>query len=265
MLRRTRNRLTYANVVASMALFVALGGVSYAAVKLPKNSVGSTQIKKNAVTGSKVRNSSLTGSDVKNSSLRGGDIKNSSLTGSDVRSSSLTGSDVKDGSLSAADFSGSLQGAQGPAGAQGAKGDPGPRGDTGPTDAVTSRPASAGLPLDPAPVPDEFWNPVVGEAKITTARPGRLLVLVTTPRAQASCTGSNQAFIGIYLDGGSVPGSNAYAFSDPGLSAASLSGATEATIPAGDHKVRLAFDCPAGDILSNVQSPIHVTAIVLGG
>ena len=73
MLRRIRNRLTYANVVSSMALFVALGGVSYAAVKLPKNSVGPTQIKKNAVTGSKVRNSSLTGSDVRNSSLRGAD------------------------------------------------------------------------------------------------------------------------------------------------------------------------------------------------
>ncbi len=40
MLREVRSRLTYANVVASMALFVALGGVGYAAVKLPKNSVG---------------------------------------------------------------------------------------------------------------------------------------------------------------------------------------------------------------------------------
>jgi hypothetical protein len=41
--------MTYANVVASIALFLALGGVSYAAATLPKNSVGNKQIKKNAV------------------------------------------------------------------------------------------------------------------------------------------------------------------------------------------------------------------------
>src|SRR3954464_3335497 len=37
--------LTYANVTATIALFVALGGASYAAVKLPKNSVTSVQVK----------------------------------------------------------------------------------------------------------------------------------------------------------------------------------------------------------------------------
>src|SRR3954470_2457502 len=54
-----RNHMTFANVVSMMALFVALGGTSYAVAKLPKNSVGSKQIKKNAVTGSKVKNGSL--------------------------------------------------------------------------------------------------------------------------------------------------------------------------------------------------------------
>jgi hypothetical protein len=39
-----RDRLTYANVVATIALFVALGGASYAAVALPANSVGSGQL-----------------------------------------------------------------------------------------------------------------------------------------------------------------------------------------------------------------------------
>ena len=50
MIGRIRARLTYANVVASMALFIALGGGAYAAVKLPANSVGTKQIKKGAVT-----------------------------------------------------------------------------------------------------------------------------------------------------------------------------------------------------------------------
>jgi hypothetical protein len=49
-----RKRLTYANVVASLALFLALGGVGYAATQLPKNSVGTKQLKNGAVTGKKI-------------------------------------------------------------------------------------------------------------------------------------------------------------------------------------------------------------------
>jgi hypothetical protein len=59
----------HSTVVAYMALFIALGGTSYAAVKLPKNSVGSTQIKANAVSSGKVKNGSLRKSDFKASDL----------------------------------------------------------------------------------------------------------------------------------------------------------------------------------------------------
>jgi hypothetical protein len=45
MSRPVRSRLTYANVIASLALFVALGGGAYAATKLPANSVTSAQVK----------------------------------------------------------------------------------------------------------------------------------------------------------------------------------------------------------------------------
>ena len=50
-----RGRLTYANVMATVALFIALGGASYAAIKLPKNSVGTKQLKKEAVSLSKIK------------------------------------------------------------------------------------------------------------------------------------------------------------------------------------------------------------------
>ena len=53
------HRPSPAMTVALVALFVAMGGTGYAALKLPKNSVGSKQIKKNAVTSSKVRDGSL--------------------------------------------------------------------------------------------------------------------------------------------------------------------------------------------------------------
>lgn len=66
-MQKLRNRITYANVMATIALFIALGGVSYAAVNLPRNSVGAKQLKKNAVTSVKVKNGSLTVRDFKSS------------------------------------------------------------------------------------------------------------------------------------------------------------------------------------------------------
>ena len=65
-----RRRLSYANVTATLALFIALGGVSYAAVKLPANSVGSKQLRANAVTSSKVKNRSLQLADLSSGAAR---------------------------------------------------------------------------------------------------------------------------------------------------------------------------------------------------
>jgi hypothetical protein len=57
---RLRGKLTYANVVATLALFIALGGASaFAATQLAKNSVGTKQIKNGAVTAAKVKSGSL--------------------------------------------------------------------------------------------------------------------------------------------------------------------------------------------------------------
>jgi hypothetical protein len=94
-----RARLTFANVVSVMALFIAIGGSSYAAI---------------SVTGKNVKNSSLTGKDVKNNSLTGKDVK--SLASGDVKNFSLLSKDFKPGQLPA-----------GPRGAQGAPGIPATR------------------------------------------------------------------------------------------------------------------------------------------
>ncbi len=50
MLQRLRHCVSYANVVATLALFTALGGVSYAAMTLPAGGVGTRQLKNHAVT-----------------------------------------------------------------------------------------------------------------------------------------------------------------------------------------------------------------------
>ena len=93
-----RRHLSFANVTASIALFVALGGTGYAAAK-----------------------------------VRSRDIVNGAVTSSKLAGNSVTGAKVRNGSLAAADFAaGQLppgpQGApgpQGPAGAAGAAGAPG--------------------------------------------------------------------------------------------------------------------------------------------
>lgn len=55
-----------------LALFIALGGTSYAAVKLPNNSVGSAQIRTGAVGSSEVRDGSLTSKDFKKGTVAQG-------------------------------------------------------------------------------------------------------------------------------------------------------------------------------------------------
>jgi hypothetical protein len=64
MIQRLRGRLTYSNVVATLALFIALGGSSYAAL---------------TVTGKNVRNGSLTGKDLKRNSVTGRQIREGRL------------------------------------------------------------------------------------------------------------------------------------------------------------------------------------------
>lgn len=87
-------------IVAYLALFIALGGTSYA---------------------------------VATGSIDSREIKNGSVQGKDVRNNSLRSADVRDGSLLSGDFaSGQLpqgpRGAEGPRGADGAEGPPGAQG-----------------------------------------------------------------------------------------------------------------------------------------
>ena len=101
--------LSYANVMATIAVFLALGGGAYAAVKLPRNSVGSAQIKANAVSTAKV----------KNGSLRREDFAPGSLPRQNI-----LGVPGPAGPMGPA-------GPAGPAGADGKQGDTGPAGERG--------------------------------------------------------------------------------------------------------------------------------------
>lgn len=74
MFSQFRTGLTYANVVATIALFLALGGGAYAAVTLPKNSVKAKQIAKNAVGAVEIKPGAVRGSEVRNGSLLADDF-----------------------------------------------------------------------------------------------------------------------------------------------------------------------------------------------
>jgi hypothetical protein len=65
-MKRVSSRLTYANVISTLALFLVLaGGTAFAAQQmLPKNSVGSKQLKKNSVTAAKIKKGAVTGSKI---------------------------------------------------------------------------------------------------------------------------------------------------------------------------------------------------------
>lgn len=71
-MRTVRSRLTYANITATLALFVALGGGAYAAIKLPADSVGTAQLRDNAVISAKVLDRSLLAKDFKLGQLPAG-------------------------------------------------------------------------------------------------------------------------------------------------------------------------------------------------
>jgi hypothetical protein len=90
-----REKLTFANVVAAICLFVLLGGDSAA-----RSAAGL---------------------------ITGGEIKNGTVSGRDVKNGSVGGRDVRDGTLGGS----RLHGEQLPVGARGPAGPAGPKGDTG--------------------------------------------------------------------------------------------------------------------------------------
>ncbi len=134
-------RPTYANVMSTVAVFIAMGGTSYAVASLPKGSVGEPQLRKSAVTGEKVKDGSLTSADLAAGTLLSGPR--------------------------------GPRGADGTAGPAGATGVPGPTGATGATGPagpseviMISRPnevaintaASSTTPLASLNLPPGKWN-----------------------------------------------------------------------------------------------------------
>jgi len=76
-----RPKLSFANVMSVLALFLALGGTAIAASQIGKNTVGSKQLKNNAVTTAKIKKEAITAAKVKKGTLTGKQVNGSTLTG----------------------------------------------------------------------------------------------------------------------------------------------------------------------------------------
>ena len=112
-----RSHLSFANSISLIALFVALGGTSLAAVTLTKNSVGAKQIKKNAVRASEIKRNAVGASEIRSNAVASGDVADNGIGGSDLSDNSVGagelsdnsvgGGEVIDDSLTATDITGS--------------------------------------------------------------------------------------------------------------------------------------------------------------
>lgn len=73
-MKRPLSRLSYANVVSTLCLFLLLGGGALAAAKLAKNSVGPRQLKAGAVHTAKIANEAVTAAKIKRGTIDGSRI-----------------------------------------------------------------------------------------------------------------------------------------------------------------------------------------------
>lgn len=91
---RIRSRLSFANVTSMLALFIALGGTSYAAATLTANSVNKGHLRTNSVGKSEIRSRAVGPSEV----------ATNAIGSSELRANAVGTTDVRDGSLEAADL-----------------------------------------------------------------------------------------------------------------------------------------------------------------
>jgi hypothetical protein len=94
-MRRLRRHVTYANVVSTLALVLAVGGGGvYAAGK-----IGGGEIKKGAVHSFQIKNKQVRRQDIAGGSVNTRIVSNGSLLGKDVDDDSLTGHDIQESTL----------------------------------------------------------------------------------------------------------------------------------------------------------------------
>ena len=95
-MKQIRKRMTYANVMSSLAVFLVLGGATaFAATK-----IGANQLKANSVKTGKIVKEAVTTSKIKNNAINPAKIANGAVTTDKIANDAVTGAKVNEGSLS---------------------------------------------------------------------------------------------------------------------------------------------------------------------
>jgi hypothetical protein len=94
-----KSRLTYANIMSSIAVFLILGGAGAYAAKKNTQKIGTTQLKSSAVTAAKIKNGAVVNSKLGNSAvstdkLADGSVTNSKLAEGAVSTTKLANDSV---------------------------------------------------------------------------------------------------------------------------------------------------------------------------
>lgn len=90
-MKHIRKRLTYANVMSTIAVFLVLGGgAALAAGKLGKNSVGTKQLKNNSVTTAKIKNEAVTEAKLAGNAVSSAKLANGAVIGGKVAEGAIS-------------------------------------------------------------------------------------------------------------------------------------------------------------------------------
>ena len=106
-MRIPRPKLSYANVIATIALFVALGGAAVAA-GLPKNSVGAKQLKNGAVTTAKLKRAAVTSGKIAPKAVSAGKLGANAVLPGNLGDGIITTNKLSDGAVIASKIKNSV-------------------------------------------------------------------------------------------------------------------------------------------------------------
>jgi hypothetical protein len=98
LMRFPHPKLNYANVIATIALFVALGGAAVAA-GLPKNSVGTKQLKRGAVTAAKLKRGAVTSGKIGPQAVTAGKLGANAVLPGNLGNGIITTNKLSDGAV----------------------------------------------------------------------------------------------------------------------------------------------------------------------
>ena len=222
-----RPRLTYANVVATGALFLAWGGGAYALTGVPDHSGVFHGCVSKRTGGLRVVTSARSCHATRRRHGRVVDPGESAIAWNQQGLRGLQGQGI--------------QGPQGLQGNMGLKGDKGDQGPAGPSQGFAAGQASGAVPSS---TPD---SGAIMQTTATTSASGRLFVFARGSIG-VKCTTGDGTFVqlGVYVDGVAVPASGRVISAGSVGTEISVWGLSAAVSP-GSHLVEVASDCQPGD------------------